>query len=241
MVTLPRLTLGTSGPRALLVHGLSSNGGTWWRLSERLVHEGWQVTVVDLRGHGGAPRDDDYTLDAFAADLPIEDWDLVIGHSLGAIASIIAARHHTFTFRLALLDPPLLLTDSDVEQIRAAQIAEVTLTADELAAANPAWDARDVAAKHAALQQVDPAVAQLVFDQNPTWNVLAEASALTVPTLILGGDPAVFTALPPEVGQRLAQQNPLVRYTMIPGSGHSPHREAPDVTVSVLLGWLDEF
>ncbi|WP_167043252.1 alpha/beta hydrolase [Salinibacterium sp. ZJ454] len=241
MVALPRLTLGTSGQRALLVHGLGSNGGTWWQLAERLVQEGWQVTMVDLRGHGGAPHVGDYTLDALAADLPVDEWDLVIGHSLGATASVIAAQNDSFTYRLVLLDPPLLLTDSDLDQIRAGEIAELTQTADELTAAHPSWHARDIQAKQTALEQVDPDAAGQVFGQNRPWNLLPEASALTVPTLIIGGDPAVFTMLPPEVGQRLARQNPLVRYTKISGSGHSPHREAPDVTASVLLGWLDEF
>ena len=113
-VTLPRLSWGDprAPKRALLVHGLGSNGALMWRFGVALAEAGWMATAVDLRGHGTAPRALDYTLAAYAADVAIahpdgdESWDLVIGHSLGGAAvTLAAADNPTWTRRVVLIDP----------------------------------------------------------------------------------------------------------------------------------------
>ena len=86
-VTLNTTSWGrTDAPlRALLVHGLGSNGPLMWRFGVTLADAGWHATAVDLRGHGLSPRALDYTIEAHAVDLGAttpEDgapWDLVIG------------------------------------------------------------------------------------------------------------------------------------------------------------------
>lgn len=93
---------------ALLVHGLSSDSTSWWWLTEELEADGWDVTTIDLRGHGSAPHPGRYRLEDYAADLPSAPsgtWDLVVGHSLGGAAAVVAAQRAGFTRRLALLDP----------------------------------------------------------------------------------------------------------------------------------------
>ena len=98
-VTLNTTSWGRSDAprRALLVHGLGSNGPLMWRFGVTLADAGWHATAVDLRGHGLSPRALDYTIEAHAVDLGAttpEDgapWDLVIGHSLGGASSIVAA------------------------------------------------------------------------------------------------------------------------------------------------------
>src|SRR6478736_4540676 len=129
-VTLPRLSWGdpSAARRALLVHGLGSNGALMWRYGSALADAGWRTDAVDLRGHGTAPRTLDYTLAAYAADVaatgPVDagPWDLVIGHSLGGAASVLAAAADpSWTRRLVLVDPALLLTDHDREIVRDSQ------------------------------------------------------------------------------------------------------------------------
>jgi pimeloyl-ACP methyl ester carboxylesterase len=41
--------------RALLLHGLASDGACWWRLASQLADDGWMVLAPDLRGHGRSP------------------------------------------------------------------------------------------------------------------------------------------------------------------------------------------
>jgi pimeloyl-ACP methyl ester carboxylesterase len=56
-------------PSALLLHGLTSAGGTWWQVASALAAAGWSVTAPDLRGHGGSPRTLSYRLGDYAADV----------------------------------------------------------------------------------------------------------------------------------------------------------------------------
>ena len=69
-LTLPTTSWGSASAtrRALLVHGLGSNGPLMWRFGVALADAGWHATAVDLRGHGLAPRALDYTIAAYAAD-----------------------------------------------------------------------------------------------------------------------------------------------------------------------------
>ena len=54
---------------------------------------------MDLRGHGYAPRAATYRISDFAADVEATtpagggSWDVVIGHSIGAAAAVVAAHN----------------------------------------------------------------------------------------------------------------------------------------------------
>src|SRR5690606_24816409 len=117
-VALPQLAWGSPDAtrRALLVHGLGSSAALMWQTGAALADNGWHATAVDLRGHGEAPRTLDYTVAAYAADLAAiraehgDTWDAVIGHSLGGAASTVAAASDpSWTNRLILIDPAILV------------------------------------------------------------------------------------------------------------------------------------
>ena len=42
-------------PSALLVHGITSSGTTWWRAAADLADLGWSVRTPTLPSHGGTP------------------------------------------------------------------------------------------------------------------------------------------------------------------------------------------
>jgi pimeloyl-ACP methyl ester carboxylesterase len=183
---LPSRTWGdpASARRVLLVHGLNGSSETWQRFALRLVDDGWHVTAVDLRGHASAPAPDGYTLAAYAADLPRRDWNLVVGHSLGGASSLLAASTPGFAQRLVLLDPVLEIDAADRDAIVADQLAELELTVESLTAAKPHWHPDDIASKVDAARRSSIATARGSFDDNPDWNLIAEASTASVPTLI---------------------------------------------------------
>lgn len=237
---LPSHTWGDSNStrRALLVHGLNGSAATWERFANRLVDDGWHVTAVDLRGHGSAPAGDDYALASYAADLPRHDWDLVVGHSLGGASSLFAASTPGFTQRLVLLDPVLEIDAADRDAIIADQIEELALTVESLTAAKPHWHPLDVTSKVDAARLSSVATARGSFDDNPDWNLVVEASTVRVPTLILGGDPAVYTMLAPETAAAITTANPHVSYVVLEGAGHSPQRDRFEETLAAVLAWL---
>jgi len=237
---LPSRTWGdpTAPRRVLLVHGLNGSADTWERVAERFAGDGWHVTAVDLRGHASAPAGTDYALASYATDLPRHDWDLVVGHSLGGASSLLAASTPGFTQRLVLLDPVLEVDPDALEAIIADQVAELSLTIESLTAEKPHWHPDDVASKVAAAQRSSVATARGSFDDNPGWNVVVEASTVPVPTLIVSGDPAVYTMLAPETAAAITTANPHVTYVVIEGTGHSPQRDRFEETLAAVDAWL---
>lgn len=244
MLTLPTITWGdpTAARRALLVHGLSSSAGTWWRMGEALAADDWFVTAVDLRGHGNAPLADDYSVAGYVSDLPPAGggraWDLVIGHSLGGAVSTVASTAVGFTARLVLLDPALYVPDSEWQDVRAEQLADLEFTAESLRRSQPHWDERDIAAKIHATDRASRAMIEGTLDDNHPWSVLPALSALAIPTLILTGDPAVYTMLPPQFVEPAVSSNAHLEYHAIADAGHSPHREEWPATIAAIRDWL---
>lgn len=242
-VSLPLLSWGAPHAvrRALLVHGLGSNGALMWRFGQGLADAGWRASAVDLRGHGTAPRALDYSIAAYAADLGATrpgdgSWDLVVGHSLGGAAAVVAtAGDAAWTKRLVLIDPAIVLTDEDRAIVRSGQNrSSAAPTADGVRAEYPHWHENDVELKVLATAQASPWAVDQTSVQNTPWDVRPEAAALSVPTHIIGSDPAVHSILgEPAASEILA--NPLITLSRVIGAGHSPHRDLPDETIRQLF------
>ncbi len=213
-----------------------------WRYAVALADAGWRVDAVDLRGHGTAPRGLDYTIDAYAVDLthtqPADDapWDLVLGHSLGgAAATVAAASTPSWTRHLVLVDPAIHLADVDRDAVRASQeqaFADTSVGA--VRAAHPEWLELDIELKAIAAQQASRYAVEQTGLQNTPWDVREAASRLTVPTHVIAGDPAVYSIFTGDLAAEVLQ-NPRVSMSVVPGTGHSPHRDAPDAAAQALL------
>jgi len=238
---LPALHWGDpiAARRALLVHGLTSSGATWWRLGEALAADGWFVTAVDLRGNGAAPVADRYRFADYADDLPGDDWDVVIGHSLGGAVATLRALSPGFARRLVLLDPALALPSDELAELLAGELAELDLDEAGFRRLRPAWHPLDIEHKAAAVARATRRMVERTVADNTPWNVLEAAAGLRVPTLLVGGDHAVFSMLPTESADALVAANPHLAYSVVAGSGHSPHRDRPEETLALLRDWLN--
>lgn len=114
-VRLHLLRYGGSGPKMLVLPGITSPAITWGFVAERLARH-YDVHVLDFRGRGlsqGGPGLD-ASLDAMAADalalLDTLGWQeaCVLGHSMGARVAIRAAATRAQRIgKLLLLDPPV--------------------------------------------------------------------------------------------------------------------------------------
>jgi pimeloyl-ACP methyl ester carboxylesterase len=248
VVELPFITWGspTAERHALLVHGLGSDMHTMWRIGEHLASDGWFAVAVDQRGHGGAPRTDRYRIEDYARDLLAvrreRPWDVVVGHSIGG-ANIVraSALEPDWAWRLVLIDPALATTSEDRAEIRTRQVHNNhTLTVEQQAADNPHWDQRDIETSVRAQRAADEFALVRSCDDNPDWDVLDETIALTVPTLVFQGDPAVIARYTDEHAARIESANPLVTRVTIAGTGHNVHRDAPDLFCAELSDWLND-
>lgn len=228
-------------PRALLLHGLSSSPASLWRVHQWLEDAGWTTEAIALRGHGGQSPALDYSLPSYASDLAeTGPWDAVVAHSLGATAAIlVAAADPAWATRLVLFEPVLRIPAEDEAAIIADQRAELELTQPELEAAKPHWDPRDIDAKLDAIARVDPDAVTRTFTDTGLWDITDAARNLGVPTLVLAGDPHVYTMLDPADAVLIAERAQLAEYRVVPDAGHSPHLDAPDVTRELVLSWLE--
>ncbi len=248
IVTLPRLHWGekTSARRGLIIHGLGSSAHTCWQVGTGLAEAGWSATAVDLRGHGYAPRAASYRISDFAADvestLPDDggSWDVVIGHSIGAAAATVAAhRSPAWARKLILLDPALRVDQDRQEQIRIGQLySHDQLTEQQVGEENPHWHPLDIELRvwsHRIASRF--AVEHAVLD-NPVWDVSAEATSLQVPTLAIGGDPAVDSMFTGEHAAGILAANSWMSHVVISGAGHSVHRDRPAETLAEILRFI---
>lgn len=231
--------------RALLVHGLGSSPDGWWRVRGWLEEAGWQTETVALIGHDGRGGAPDYALDSYVADVRSATadgppYDLVVAHSLGGtMSTVIAAHDPGWTRRLVLLDPVWYVPAEELSAVAADQASDLQLTPESLRAAKPHWDERDIAGKLAAIAAVDPAAVQRTFGDPDRWDVRDAARRIPTPTLVLGGDPAVYTMLEPADAKEASRAAPAMEYRIVPGAAHSPHRDAPEATRVLLFEWLD--
>ena len=103
-----------AAPPILLLHGITSFGGTWDWLVPTLAAR-FRVLRLDFRGHGRSARaEGDYGLDGYADDAvaAIEQAAgqpcVVMGHSLGgATAAALVQRHPDLVVAAVMEDPPL--------------------------------------------------------------------------------------------------------------------------------------
>lgn len=223
--------------RALLLHGLTSDGGTWWRIASDLADDGYLVIAPDLRSHGRSPTAVDHRVATLAADVAQlgEGWDLVVGHSLGgSVAAVVAGQQHVPA--TLLIDPVLALPAAEREPLRAAIHAELA-AADVAAiqAANPAWSPRDVNRKALALAQVTPDVVDAVFDHNDPWDVRWAVPRWSGKVHLLAADPDRGALLAASTIAEVVQAaGDRVTASVVDGAGHSVQRERPEVVMEAV-------
>jgi pimeloyl-ACP methyl ester carboxylesterase len=241
-----------AAPVAFLVHGVTGWHRTWWRVGPALAMRGWRVVAVDQRGHGTSPRAGPSTIDDLADDLeaaieaqaaaPI---DLLIGHSLGAVASLaLVRRRPDITRRMVLEDPPSLDRHDDdgfLDRLRReASAAREDPDAEvrrELAE-NPAWvetDARQNV-EGRALSDTEGIVASLRIPR--PFRVPAEASSVAVPTLYILGDEE-RSVMVGAARRELEAALPPTSEIAVLGAGHTVHRDRFGEYMTTLLGWLE--
>lgn len=242
-------------PRALLLHGLPSAAGTWWRVASELAARGWAVTAPDLRGHGASPRAIRYRLADYAADVvelrpdrpvsqaapspdaatPRDDaWDLVIGHSLGGAVAVVAASTDPHWARaLLLLDPVLTLPESDADATITDLLGDLDdLDANALLRAHPRWHTEDAVQKVNASRVVSPFVVERTVRDNPDWQLESLTAELRPRVHVLAADAALGASFSVDQGDRLAAAASTFSYVVVPEAGHSVHRDDPDRVVA---------
>jgi len=230
----------TGGGRgtAVLLHGMMSLAGTWWRIGPALAERGWDVTAVDLAAHGGNRLDGPLTVDTLVDSVTGQvtgPVDLLVGHSMGAATAISAVvRHPELTRAVVLEDPPGGRDDAaHVRELATGVELDadiVRLDRDRLVrrsrADHPDWTDEDVEQDVAGVEQADAAaVAAGLRAGLRGWDIPRLVAAARIPVLVLAA--AADSRLGGVARSGTRDALPAGRFVELPG-GHCLHRDVPE-------------
>ncbi|MGD1067897.1 MAG: alpha/beta hydrolase [Vulcanimicrobiaceae bacterium] len=228
-------------PTIVLLHeGLGSVA--LWRDFPQLLAARTRCTVIaySRRGYGASdplagPREPDYMhreatevlpdlLDALAIERPI-----LFGHSDGASIAIVYAGTFPDRVRALVLEAPHVF----VEDISLRSIA----------AAREAWETTDLRARlgryHQHVESAFRGWNDAWLDPRfRAWNIEAEAARITAPVLVIQGEDDEYGTLAQV--ESIAARVPHVQTVVLPDTGHSPHRDAPERIVARVATFVDE-
>lgn len=221
-----------AGEPLVLVHGVGTLGADWL-FALPFLRERFAVMTMDRQGRGSSGDAAAYSIDREAEDvlavLEAVGGDLLVGHSYGALCSILAASRTDRLRRLVLYEPPLAIKTDWIGELdrlvvggdhdaalsgflRGADILEEQL---EAIRSTRAWSV---------LLQAVPALPR-ELRAGAAWRL--PEGPIRVPTLFLrGGDTVNPTYL--EGFDRLAVIFTAARLQLIPGQRHIAHVFAPE-------------
>lgn len=246
---------GPARGRVVLLHGVAALAATWWRIGPGLASQGWQVTALDLPGHGKMPRlDGALDLDGLATGVVERvSWpvDLLIGHSLGAVVALeVAHRRPDVARALVLEDPPGPTTDPlAVADGIAADAATVHSDREQLIlrerTANPRWQPEDVEHAVDGIAALDASAVVAGLRGPLRWDPIALLSSTDVPVLVLAAPdaPGRFaddggSALRGEDRAAVRAMVPHDRFVVLDGR-HCLHRDMPDRWLGEVTAFAD--
>jgi pimeloyl-ACP methyl ester carboxylesterase len=228
---------GTGDRVAVLVHGIMSDGRTWHRVAADLRDRGYRVVTVDLAGHGRSPRAAIYAPSTWADDVvetvaPLlsSPPHLVVGHSLGALVTSLAAERLT-PRRLVYLDPAFAFPRGAIG-VSYKQFFALTPKPRRsvLRRLNPRWTSADLDREMTALHHWD----------RRTLFALARSAALTIPTSLVAPSLAILAdhslLIPPRIATHLSELGMTVQ--TLRGTGHNVFRDDHDGVMRLIDSWM---
>jgi pimeloyl-ACP methyl ester carboxylesterase len=230
---------------------LTDNGLCWSRLA-RALEDDFDIVMLDARGHGtssrlpdgahfNAGRDIAEAVEALGLRTPI-----VMGHSIGALATAtFAADYPHLVSRVILEDPPFVPASDlssrmgrkekfrlQVLRLQSMSDAEITQMGKE---ATPDWHDDEFPAWTLAKRQVDPDAMPVAF---PLWQAVIEK--ILVPTLLVYGEQARGGLVTPQVAAEAMRVNPRVQSVEVQQAGHNIRRENFAAYLAVIRNFLLE-
>lgn len=240
------------GRDLVLLHSLLSDRTSFEPLAERIGNQR-RLILVNLPGFGKSPAAgaaiSDYA-DRIAGlfdDLALTRGTDVLGNGLGGFVGLqLAIRHGARFDRLLLVGSAIAFPEAGRATFRALAdkveregMAAVTGVAmrrmfpERFIAAHP----EVVAGREAAFERIDPAVFASACRALAALDLDAELARVRNRTLIVVGEEDEAT--PPRLARALADRLAAAELIEMPGLGHCPHIQDPDVFVAAIKPFLD--
>ena len=245
---------GVAGePPIVLVHQSLARSEDWENIFPRLATR-YHTIAYDARGHGKSARAADYSLRAFADDAIRVLRELakapavLIGHSLGALAALVAASDAPDLVRALVLEEPALgypkpwnaatyaavrdAIGSTEPNVLAKAVAKQPLPSPGPRGERTYGELRGFYAAERVVnhfRDADPAFidARVAGDEPSAAFITKALGDVKVPVLVLAGEPRLGGAVDDPAEWRLKK---LAQVTVkrFPGSGHLIHGFRPE-------------
>lgn len=226
-----RLVASTYGredhPAVILLPGVTQTRHVWHDAATALASAGRYVICLDLRGHGDSerPKDGNYTLDAFVADLiavlaQLSSRPAIVGSTFGGWIALTALGEAS-----SPLASGLVLTNPfrDLNELDPKAVDRELNTAG---------------AQNARQEDFDAAIYRGGFDfVELESRMKTAAQQLRVPALIVRGEDNQISS--DEAATSLVQLLPDSELVTMPGGGHYLAFEQSDEFNAVLLAFLE--
>jgi pimeloyl-ACP methyl ester carboxylesterase len=223
-----------NGPPVILLHGGFANSRYWGNQTPALLKAGYQVILIDSRGHGRSSRDArPYTYELMASDVVAVMDHLhipkasVVGWSDGAIIALVMALTspdrllRVFAFA-ANMDPSGVRPDTDAHPVFARFEAQ---SAKEYAALSPTPSGFDDFSK----------AINRMWQTEPNYTA---ADLHRIHTLVAIVDGDHDEAIKREHTEYLAQQIPGATLIILPGVSHFAMLQKPALFNAAMLDFL---
>lgn len=219
------------GPDLVLLHGLAGSSA-WWDRNLPALSAVFRVTAIDLPGFGSSHPDARLLLDELPARLAAFLGELrisrahVMGHSMGGlVAGGLAADHPECVDRLVLVDAGFLALDPTLRHRFTGPLRTLRWTSPTIL---PTM-LRDLV--RAGPIRMASATAEVLRND---WR--HKLPAISAPTLVVWGEHDRVCSL--RIGEQIAATVPGARLVIIPGAGHNPMWEKPDVFGREVMDFL---
>ena len=243
-------TLG-DGRDLVLLHSLLADRSAFDRAAPLLVSKR-RLRLVNLPGYGAStpagPRIEDYAdrIAGLFAALGLPRSTDVLGNGFGGFISVaLAARHGAKFDRLVVVDSlaafplpakePLRVLAANVARqgMRGAlDIAIRRMFPEPFIAAHP----EIVEERKRALEKADPACFQAACRALVELDFAPALAGIRNPTLVMAGSADATT--PPALARALAAGISGARFVEVPGCGHCPQIENPQLFAKIVDGFL---
>jgi N-formylmaleamate deformylase len=249
---------GGNKPPLVLAHGITDDGMCWSSVAEVLAND-FDVIMVDARGHGKSDAPEDgYTLQNLGAEFAgvVQalklDQPILLGHSMGAITTLVEAGLYPSMPRAILLEdpPPFWMNVAGVARDESFKIgftawinAIKRKTRGELLSEcreqNPAWSEAEIEPWVNSKHRVSPKVTALI---DPPDMISIDMPNLfkkiTCPALLIRADVERGAISGDKEIAQLKTFIPHLQVTHIANAGHNIRREQFDKYLENIQSFL---
>lgn len=250
---------GGTKPPLVLAHGVTDDGLCWTPVADSLATD-YDVVMVDARGHGRSDAPEHgYDPTTQAADLAgaIAGLGLhrpvILGHSMGAVTTLVLAGTHPEVPAAILLEDPPAWWISPAESPTPGDDRRAgwrrwihdlkRKTRDELLADQriemPTWSEAELDPWANAKLRFSINVLDLFsFDPAATVDWPSVLARVNCPTLLIAGDPARGAIVDQRAADALNAVLPQLRVAQVADAGHSIHRDQFDRYLDAVRAFL---